>query len=72
LRRRWTNCCGVKRTSHCSRASRPPSATLVDIEQQEAAVHLAREEVHRLEKQRDDEATDDEDEEVEEASWWRT
>jgi hypothetical protein len=65
------SCCGVKRTSRCSRASRPPSATLTDIERQEATTHLAREEVHQLEKRRDDEAVDNEDEEVEEASWWR-
>jgi hypothetical protein len=56
------SCCGVKRTSRCSRASRLLSTTLTDIKRQE---------VHQLEKRRDDEAVDDEDEEVEEASWWR-
>jgi len=45
------------RTGPCSRASRTPSAALTalaDIERQEAAARLAREEVRRLEKRRDE------------------
>ncbi|CAD6224129.1 unnamed protein product [Miscanthus lutarioriparius] len=45
------------RTGPCSRASRTPSAALTalaDIERQEAAARLAREEFRRLEKRRDE------------------